>query len=147
MTNQYKRTHWIEGRIYGILERLKNTFHVHHLTSRKFSHTVAWAVGVSVAIVIGVAGLGRAAHNFQAALINKPDVAIYLLLPDEKLGKTTLIKANKEDTVRDYLAETPHGPMLVELKKTDKWYVALTEQLHEGAALPEGSTAETPPRH
>lgn len=110
---------------------MKNTFHVHHLTAKKFSHTVAWAVGVSIAIVIGVAGLGRAAHNFQAALTDKPDVAIYLLLPDENLRKTTLIKEEAHGMERQYLAETDHGPMLVILKKKEEgWYIAFTEQLH-----------------
>lgn len=76
--------------------------------------------------------LGRAAHNFQAALTQKPDVAIYLLLPDEEIGRTTLLR--ETETERDYLADTKDGPKLIRLKKGDKvWFVSFTERLHESA--------------
>lgn len=86
---------------------------------------------MSVLIVVCIAAIGRAAHNFQAALTDQPDVAIYLLLPEEQLRKTTLLKEEAGGTERHYLAETVHGPMLVILKKKEEgWYVAFTEQLH-----------------
>lgn len=81
-------------------------------------------------VVVGAALLGRATHNFQAALTDKPDVAIYLLLPEEELGITTLLR--ESETERDYLAETKNGPKLVKLKKGDKeWFVSVVEELHE----------------
>ncbi len=104
-------------------------FHVHSLSRRKYSHTVGWSVVLCIAIVIGTALLGRATHNFRAALTDKPDVAIYLLLPDEEIGNTTLIR--EFDNERDYLAETKDGPKLIKLKKgKEEWFVSLVEKLH-----------------
>jgi hypothetical protein len=108
----------------------KHPFHVHGLSARGFRRTTTWSLVTAMLIVAVAAALGRAAHNFKAALTDKPDVAIYLLLPNEDLGTTTLLR--EADTERDYLAETKDGPKLVKLKKGDKeWYVALEEPLHE----------------
>lgn len=106
------------------------TFHIHSLSPRSFGHTVLWSVMLATLIVVMTAALGRAARNFKAALIDKPDVAIYLLLPDEGLGQTTLLK--ESETERDYLAETSEGPKLITLKKDEhEWFVSHIEQLHE----------------
>lgn len=105
-------------------------FHVHGLSRQRYTHTVLWSVMVCVAIVIGAALIGRATHNFQAALTDKPDVAIYLLLPDEKIGNTTLLR--ESDSERDYLAETAEGPKLIKLKKgKEEWFVSVVEELHQ----------------
>ena len=69
-------------------------FHIHNLSAKRYGHTVGWAITLSIFIIAAIASLARATHNFQAALTEKPDVAIYLLLKDEHLGNTTLIKAN-----------------------------------------------------
>lgn len=85
---------------------------------------------VCIVVVIAAAALGRATHNFQAALTDKPDVAIYLLLPEEELGNTTLLR--ESDTERDYLADTKDGPKMIKLKKGEtEWYVSLVEELHQ----------------
>ena len=111
----------------------KHPFQVHAITPRTFRKTTIWSLVFAVIIVAGAAALGRAAHNFNAALTDKPDVAIYLLLQDEELGNTTLLRQNKEDTERDYLAETKDGPKLVKMKKGEKeWYVDYTEALYDG---------------
>jgi hypothetical protein len=105
-------------------------FKVHSLSPRKYTHTVLWSVILSVLITIAASMLGRATHNFNAALTNKPDVAIYLLLPNEGLGNTVLIR--EADTERDYLAETKDGPKLIKLKKGDReWFISIVEPLHE----------------
>lgn len=110
-----------------------NKFHIHSLTRRSFTHTTLWAVAITVLIVVAAATLGRAAHNFDAALVEKPDVAIYLLLEDEKIGQTTLLRESENE--RDYLAETEDGPKLVRLKKgPEQWYVQFTEALHGRSA-------------
>jgi len=97
---------------------------------KKFASTIVWSLVLSACIVAAAAALGRAARNFQAALTDKPDVAIYLLLPEEDIGRTTLLR--DRDTERDYLAETKDGPKLVKLKKGDlEWYVAHVEPLHQ----------------
>lgn len=110
-----------------------NKFHIHTLSTRKYTHTVVWSVAICITIVISAALLGRATRNFNAALIDKPDVAVYLLLPDEEIGQTTVIR--ETETERDYLAETATGPKLIKLKKgPEQWFVSLIEPLHEGAS-------------
>ncbi len=93
--------------------------------------TVVWSVFLCIAIVICASLLGRATKNFKAALIDKPDVAIYLLLPDEEIGQTTLLR--ETDAVRDYLAETKDGPKLVKLVKNadGEWEVGYIERMRE----------------
>lgn len=93
--------------------------------------TVLWALFLCFSIVICTAMLGRATRNFKAALTDKPDVAIYLLLPDEGLGQTTLLR--ETETTRDYLAETKDGQKLIKLDKDRDglWEVATIEALHE----------------
>jgi len=89
-----------------------------------------WAVLGSMLFVAIMATLGRASFNFSAALIDKPDIAIYMLLPDEGIGKTELIRDLGDE--RHYLAETENGPKLVILKKgKEEWYVSGLEQMRE----------------
>lgn len=103
---------------------------IRHLSRFRFLHTIGWAVLLSGLIVMLAAGLGRAAINLKAALTDKPDIAIYLLLPEEKIGKTTLLR--ERDNERDYLAETKDGPKLIRLRKGEKeWFVVEVETLHE----------------
>lgn len=105
-------------------------FHIHTLSPRTFSRTVVWSIFISSVIVVAVSMIGRAAHNFKAALTDKPDVAIYLLLPDEEIGQTTLLK--ETETEREYLAETKEGLKLIKLKKGEyQWFVSHVERLHE----------------
>lgn len=100
------------------------------LSRRGFSHTVLWVLLASVLVVGGAAALGRAAINFNGALTDKPDIAIYLLLPDEGITKVTLLR--ETETERHYLAETKEGPKLIILKKGEKeWYVSQNEKLRE----------------
>ena len=92
-----------------------------------------WALLLSIGVVASAAALGRATRNFNAALVDKPDVAIYLLLPDENIGPTITLKTS--DTERVYLAKTATSSLLVTLRKGPKeWYVASKERLHGGAS-------------
>ncbi len=116
-------------------------FHVHSLSSKHYGRTVTWAIFLSIAIVCTYAYLGRAAHNFKAALTDKPDVAIYLLLPKEHLQNTTLLSQNKDDTERAYLATTDHGPELIKLHRNKQWVVDTIDPLHEDASIENGSPA------
>lgn len=100
------------------------------ISHRRFFATVLWTLLLCLLIVIGAAAVARAARNFRIALTEKPDIAIYLLLPEEGIGRTTLLRENEGE--RDYLAETKDGPKLVRLKKGGSaWYAALVEPLHE----------------
>jgi len=105
-------------------------FHAHHVSHSIFRRTVMWSVVFCVLIVGAAAALARSSHNFKAALTDKPDLAIYLLLPDEEIANTTLLR--ESDTERDYLADTKDGPKIIKLKKGEtQWYVALVEDLHQ----------------
>ena len=106
-------------------------FNVGNLTMKAYQNAVVWALVLSLSVVIAAAMLGRAARNMQAALVDKPDIAIYFLLEEEHLGKTTLLRVSDDEMQRDYLAETEDGTMLVQLRKgAEQWYVAKTERLH-----------------
>lgn len=105
-------------------------FHTHTLSHRGYRMTVAWAVLCCLVIVVAASAFARASRNFTAALTDKPDLAIYLLLPEEEIGYSTLLK--EAETERDYLAETKDGPKLIKLKKGEKeWFVSVVEKLHE----------------
>jgi hypothetical protein len=109
----------------------KKKLHIPHLTNRKFFHTIFWSLIVSGLIVGAAAAIGRASHNMNIALEEKPDIALYILLPEEEIGKSTLLRESENE--RDYLAETKDGPKFVKLKKgKEQWYAALVESLHEG---------------
>lgn len=90
--------------------------------------TVLWALFCCLTIVIGASAFARASRNFAAALTEKPDLAIYLLLPEEEIGQSTLLK--EEDTERSYLAETKDGPKLITIRRGEQeWYVYRAEAL------------------
>ncbi|TSC80352.1 MAG: hypothetical protein G01um101425_6 [Candidatus Peregrinibacteria bacterium Gr01-1014_25] len=110
----------------------KHHFNVGALTANAFRNTIVWALVLSMTIVACAAMLGRAARNMQAALVDKPDIAIYFLLPDEELGKTTMLRESEDGKTREYLAESKDGQLLVTLKRgQEQWYVSRTERLHE----------------
>ena len=112
------------------MAKKKQHFHPHALSRKTFLRVTFWTLAMGAMVVTGAAGVGRAAKNFRAALTEKPDIAIYILLKDEGLGNTTLLR--ETETERDYLAETKDGPKLVKLKKGEfEWYVALVEPLRE----------------
>lgn len=107
----------------------KKKLHIPHLTRIRFFHTMLWSLIVSCIIVAAAAGIGRATHNMNIALQEKPDVAIYLLLPEEDIGRIKVLRESEGE--RDYLADTKDGPKLVKLKKgPEQWYAALVEPLH-----------------
>lgn len=134
MTQKYKSTHQAE--LSSLWSKRPDSaimigFMDIRLISRyRFLHTIGWALLLSCLIVAVAATLARATLNLKAALTDKPDIALYLLLPDEDIGSTTLLRAREDE--RDYLAETKDGPKLVKLKKGEReWYVILVEPLHE----------------
>lgn len=103
---------------------------IQRISRLRFLNTITWAIVASGIVVAVAAGLARATLNINAALIEKPDIAIYLLLPEEKIHDVDLLR--ETETQRDYLAETKDGPKLVILKKGEKkWYVEHMESLRE----------------
>lgn len=118
---------------------------ISNISRKRFLFTVGWGVVASLIIVGAAAGIGRATVNLQGALTNKPDIAIYLLLPDEGIGKVELLR-EKEDE-RHYLAHTKDGLKVIILRMGEKeWYVAEVEAMHEDAnSVDEAPTEETQP--
>ncbi len=95
---------------------------------RDLYHTYMWAILVS-ALVVGVsATLIRATLNVTGALLAKPDIAVLLLLPEEHITDSEMIRARDDE--RDYLVQTDEGQKLVRLKRGHEWYVAEVVQLH-----------------
>lgn len=104
--------------------------HIRHLSLARFSHHVFWSVLLSALIVALAATLARASFNLSAALTNKPDLALYLLLPQEGITQSTLLREHTDE--RDYLAQTKDGPKLIRLKKGGRqWFVSFTEELRK----------------
>ena len=103
---------------------------IHRISTKRYTHTILWAVLGSCIIVAVIATLGRAGMNFNAALSDKPDIAIYMLLPDEEIRHSEVLRDNGIE--RHYLAETKDGPKLVILKRgPHEWFVSSIEKLHE----------------
>lgn len=101
-----------------------------NISKKRFTQTIIWAIVGSLLVVVVAAAIGRATINLKAALTDKPDIAIYLLLPDE--GIRTVEVLRETETQRDYLAHTKNGTKLVILKKGEgKWYVSDVEVLRE----------------
>ncbi|MDD5026688.1 MAG: hypothetical protein PHH13_04945 [Candidatus Peribacteraceae bacterium] len=99
-----------------------------HVSRGRFLGTTFWAVLLCCVIVAVAATLGRASYNIKAAVTDKPDLAVYMLLPDEHVTSTTLLRSLENE--RHYVAETKDGPKLVILRKGEKeWYVSEVENL------------------
>ncbi len=102
---------------------------IHRISRGRFLHTVGWGLIGSLLVVGVAAGIGRATVNLGAALTEKPDIAIYVLLPDEGLQSIEVLK--EEENERHYMAESKDGPKFIILKKgKTKWYVSHIEKLH-----------------
>ena len=102
--------------------------HIQLLPHHQYLKTVILAIAASMLVVGTAAILGRATLNLRAALTDKPDLAVYMLLEDRKVTHLTILREG--ETQRDYLIETKDGPELVQLRRgEEKWYVALEERL------------------
>jgi len=89
------------------------------------------AIAASMLVVGTAAFLGRATLNLRAALSDKPDLAVFLLLKQKEVTQTTLLRESEDHLRRDYLIETKDGPEFVILEKGEKeWFVSHEELLH-----------------
>lgn len=101
------------------------------ISRRRYMGTVGWGLAAALLIVATAAGIGRATMNLESALTDKPDLAIFLLLPDEEIHTVELLEDLGSE--RRYQVETTTGPKFVILKKGEvEWYVSTIENLHEG---------------
>jgi hypothetical protein len=115
----------------------------HHadLADRGFRTTIAVAVTLSAVIIAAVAGLGRAVRNIEGALTEKPDLAVYLLLPEENVKSVTLLRGGSDK--RDYLVDTDAGLKLVVIaRKNGEWTLISTDDLR-GADVPAAQATGT----
>ncbi len=104
--------------------------HIQFLSRARFTHTYTFSLLISCLIVVIAALLGRATLNLAGALIRKPDIAVLLLLPDEHITNSTLLRESADE--RSYLVETETGPKLVKLKNgPTQWYVGDVVPLHQ----------------
>ena len=106
--------------------------HISLLTRPRYLIVIGCSVAASLVVIVIAAGLARATLNLKAALTDKPDIGLYLLLPEEEITTSEFLREAEDGKERDYLAQTKDGPKLVKLKKGEKeWYVSVVEKLHE----------------
>ena len=112
---------------------------IDQLSRKRYLHTMLWAIVFSLGIVVIAAGLGRATMNVTAALTDKPDIALYLLLEEkgfENLGESELLHTKMDEVDREiekhYTVKVgEQETYLVILKLGDmEWYVSDVEILH-----------------
>ncbi|MBT3293246.1 hypothetical protein HN512_03075 [Candidatus Peregrinibacteria bacterium] len=103
---------------------------IERISRLRFASTILWAIVGSTVVVASAAGLARATLNLNGALVEKPEIAVYLLMPEEHITHVEVLREG-EDT-KDLLLETKEGKMLVTMKKgEEEWFISYKEQLHE----------------
>ena len=103
---------------------------IERISRLRFASTILWAIVGSTVVVASAAGLARATLNLNGALVEKPEIAVYLLMPEEHITHVEVLREG-EDT-KDLLLETKEGKMLVTMKKgEEEWYISYKQQLHE----------------
>ncbi|MCK5016721.1 MAG: hypothetical protein KAS32_06555 [Candidatus Peribacteraceae bacterium] len=103
---------------------------IERISRGRYALTIGWTVLLSICIIVAVSGLARATLNIKGALIEKPEIAIFLLLPDEGITHVEVLR--ETETTRDFLAHTEeNGVLLVKMEKGEtEWYITEKEQLH-----------------
>lgn len=103
---------------------------IERISRWRYFSTILWAIGGSIAVVAVTAGLARATLNMKGALVEKPEIAVYILLPDLEITQVEVLR--EEEMQKDLLVHTKSGNYLVIMKKgEEQWYVAEQESLHE----------------
>lgn len=97
--------------------------HISFLSTWRYTHTMAWAVLLSLLIVAVAATIGRATINLRGALTGEDaSLAVMMLLPDQEISDLTMLKAGPE--TQEFLAETKNGPAVIRVIRIDgKWEV------------------------
>ena len=103
---------------------------IEYVSKGKFTHTFVWGLLFSAAVIILASVMAKSALNLKAAVTDKPDLAVIILLPDEGISNVELMRDRGKE--RDYLVETKDGPKYVKLIKAgEEWRVSKVERLHE----------------
>ena len=105
--------------------------HISFLSPWRYSHTMGWAILMSLLIVGLAATLGRATINLRGALTAEDaSLAVIMLLPNEHISNLTVIRAGAE--TQELLAETKDGPKLIRVRRVEgKWEVQEEIRLRE----------------
>jgi hypothetical protein len=103
---------------------------IERISRWRYCSTIVWAVVASITVVVVTAGLARATLNIKGALIEKPEIAVYLLLPEKHITSVEVLR--EEENARDFLVSTEDGgSLLIKMKKGEKeWYIEEKERLH-----------------
>ncbi len=103
---------------------------IERISRRRYVLTIGWTVLLSLCIIIAVSSLAKATLNIKGALIEKPEIAVYLLLPDEGIIQVELLR--ETETTRDFLLHTKeNGKLFVKMEKgEEQWYITEKENLH-----------------
>ena len=110
---------------------------IQDLSSKSFLKATLIAIAATIAIVGAASLLGRATIYLQAALTDKPDLGVYLLLEKEGFSNIADVQYLEDDSAdstvqRSYLVETGAGPLYVKIRKGEQeWYLAEEDWLRE----------------
>ena len=103
---------------------------IRHVSPVRFKDTAVLALIAGATVIIIVSLAARANLNLKAAITDNPDLAIYVLLPEERIDEIELLR--DQELERDYLVETKEGPKFVKLRKIGgEWRVAEVDPLRE----------------
>ena len=70
---------------------------IERISRLRFASTILWAIVGSTVVVASAAGLARATLNLNGALVEKPEIAVYLLMPEEHITHVEVLREG-EDT-------------------------------------------------
>lgn len=104
---------------------------IERISRWRYFSTIIWAVLGSVLVVSLTAGIARATLNMRGSLVEKPEIAVYLLLQEAEVTNVEILR--ETETQKDMLVHTKNeGKLLVIMKKgEEEWYIAEKERLHE----------------
>jgi hypothetical protein len=106
---------------------------IHETSARTFRAVVILAVIAGTAVIIAFSLISRAQLNLKAALTDKPDIAVLLLMEEMGAEVTDSELLRDLGNERDYLVETSgSGTLFIKLRKAgEEWHIAEQTPLHE----------------
>ena len=111
--------------------------HISFLSTWRYTHTMAWALLLSLLIVGIAATIGRATIKLRGALTDEDGTLAVMMLSKKKISSIEMVKAGmdplKDDVqMQEFLTETEDGPELVRASRVDgKWEITQEINLHE----------------
>lgn len=104
--------------------------HIADVSKGKHSDITIWAIVAALVFIVFFSLVARASLNLQGALTHKPDLAVYVLLPEEDITEVELLRELNQE--RDYLLTTKNGMKFAKLRQVDgEWTLATIEDLRD----------------